>query len=120
VRRLNARRLDHRQLILLVIRDIADRERVDALRAAKEEAEEAREKAEAASLVKSQFLGTMSHKLRTPLNGVMGLTDLRETEVLGPRQRDRRRVSHGSAGRSCATSRTRSRPCSMRTRSGCG
>jgi two-component system, chemotaxis family, CheB/CheR fusion protein len=102
---LNARRLDHLELILLVIGDITDREQVEALRAAREEAEKAREEAEKArdeaekareeaekaSLVKSQFLGTMSHELRTPLNGVIGLTDLLETEVLGPttaRQKD--------------------------------
>ncbi len=81
---LNARRLDHLQLILLVIGDITDREQAEALRAAKEEAEKAREEAEAASLVKSQFLATMSHELRTPLTGVIGVAELLETEVLGP------------------------------------
>ena len=95
---LNARRLDHLQLILLVITDITDRRQAEALRAAKEEAEEAREEAEEAreaaeeareeaeeaSLVKSQFLATMSHELRTPLTGVIGLADLLETDVLGP------------------------------------
>jgi two-component system, chemotaxis family, CheB/CheR fusion protein len=88
---LNARRLDHVHLILLVIGDITDREQIEALRAAREEAEEAREEAEKArdeaekaSLAKSQFLATMSHELRAPLNGVIGLADLLETEVLGP------------------------------------
>ncbi len=81
---LNARRLDHLQLILLVITDVTDRKQVEALRAARDAAEEARKAAEEANMVKSQFLATMSHELRTPLTGVIGLTDLLETDVLGP------------------------------------
>lgn len=81
---LNARRLDHLQLILLVITDVTDRKQVEALRAAKEAAEAAKEEAEAANMVKSQFLASMGHELRTPLTGVIGLADLLETEVLGP------------------------------------
>lgn len=90
---LNARRLDHLQLILLVITDVTDRKQAEALRAAKEEAEAAREEAEQASLVKSQFLATMSHELRTPLNGVIGLAELLEAEVLGPTT-ERQKESH--------------------------
>jgi signal transduction histidine kinase/DNA-binding response OmpR family regulator len=37
---------------------------------------EARDKAEAASRAKSEFLANMSHEVRTPMNGVMGMTDL--------------------------------------------
>lgn len=37
---------------------------------------EAKEKAEAASKAKADFLSVMSHELRTPLNGVIGTTNL--------------------------------------------
>ena len=36
----------------------------------------AKEKAEEASLLKSQFVSTMSHELRTPLYGVIGITNI--------------------------------------------
>src|SRR5262249_4700553 len=35
----------------------------------------AREQAEAANRLKSEFLATMSHEVRTPMNGVLGMID---------------------------------------------
>src|SRR6266705_3069507 len=57
----------------------AERERAERARA---EAERARAEAEAASEAKSEFLATMSHEMRTPLNGVVGAAEMLATKDL--------------------------------------
>ncbi|MEJ0049802.1 MAG: ATP-binding protein [Methylovirgula sp.] len=54
---------------------------------ARKEAEDARDRAEAASEAKSRLLATMSHEIRTPLNGIMGFADLLAATELEPEQR---------------------------------
>jgi signal transduction histidine kinase len=54
----------------------ARRDVEEEIGAAREQAERAREIAEAASRAKSEFLANMSHEIRTPMNGVIGMNGL--------------------------------------------
>jgi PAS domain S-box-containing protein len=62
-------------------------ERTAQLARANDELQRAKEAAEAASLAKSEFLAAMSHEVRTPMNAVLGMTELALDTVLTPEQR---------------------------------
>ncbi len=61
---------------ILLLRDVTERKMGEKL------VQQAREEAEAANRAKGRFLATMSHEVRTPMNGVIGFLDLLKTTQL--------------------------------------
>lgn len=66
---------------------VVSHENVTGIKRVQEELREAKDKAMQASLAKSEFLATMSHELRSPLNGILGMIALLLRTDLDNRQR---------------------------------
>jgi two-component system, sensor histidine kinase and response regulator len=65
-----------------LVREVGER------RSAEERAIHARNMAEEAARVKGEFLANMSHEFRTPMNGILGMTELVLETELSPTQRE--------------------------------
>jgi signal transduction histidine kinase len=70
---------------------------VTAERRSRGELKQAKIAAESANRAKTEFLANISHELRTPMNGVLGLTDLLLDTPLDQEQREYAAMVHGSA-----------------------
>ncbi len=69
------------QGVFAAARDITERKRLDQVLQEKNvELESARSVAEKANLAKSEFLSSMSHELRSPLNAILGFAQLMESD----------------------------------------
>jgi len=73
------------QGVFAAARDVTERKRLDQVLQEKNvELESAKSLAEKANLAKSDFLSSMSHELRSPLNAILGFAQLMESNSPGP------------------------------------
>jgi PAS domain S-box-containing protein len=73
------------QGVFAAARDVTERRRLDQVLQEKNvELEGARSVAETANLAKSEFLSSMSHELRSPLNAILGFAQLMESDSQPP------------------------------------
>ncbi|MCB1033623.1 MAG: response regulator, partial [Acidobacteria bacterium] len=79
------------------------RELIQKLRRQSEELTEAKGRAEAATVAKSQFLNNSSHELRTPLNGILGLLEMLRDSGLTAKQLELLESARGGASKLLGT-----------------
>ena len=53
-----------------------------------EELRNAKELAEAGTMAKNEFIASISHEFRTPMNGILGLSEILKNTALNPEQKD--------------------------------
>ncbi|MEA2237247.1 MAG: hypothetical protein QOC81_1971 [Thermoanaerobaculia bacterium] len=82
------------QGVFAAARDVTERKRLDEVLHEKNvELENAKSIAEKANLAKSDFLSSMSHELRSPLNAILGFAQLMESDAPPPTQTQKESIS---------------------------
>ena len=77
------------QYLTGVITDITYRKQAEeALKSAKEAAENSAREADAANQSKSVFLANMSHEIRTPMNAILGFSEILRGLITDPQQKE--------------------------------
>ena len=90
-----ARNAEGAALHRMVLTDITDRKRLDqTLQERNIELDIARKAAETANHAKSDFLSSMSHELRSPLNSILGFAQLLESGSPAPTVAQKARIDH--------------------------
>jgi PAS domain S-box-containing protein len=83
------------QGVFAAARDVTERKRLDQVLQEKNvELENARSVAEKANLAKSDFLSSMSHELRSPLNAILGFAQLMESDSPPPTASQKESIAH--------------------------
>ncbi len=73
---------ENRGPIVVILHDITERKMAEAA------LQKAKNEADTANKAKSEFLANISHEYRTPMNGILGMTELLMETDLTPDQRD--------------------------------
>nr|CRH05895.1 putative hybrid histidine kinase with PAS fold and response regulator receiver domain [Candidatus Magnetococcus massalia] len=89
---LSAWKEQHQIYYAAIIRDVTERKQLML------SLQETLQQAESASRAKSAFIANMSHEIRSPMNAILGMTDLVLDTELSEDQRDNLTIVHNSAG----------------------